>query len=71
LGLHTKPCGLLNVSGYYDHIVEFLDYAVSQRFVKAAHRSMMAVESEPEALVDHFLCYRALAVDKWIDQRQT
>jgi uncharacterized protein (TIGR00730 family) len=71
LGLHAKPCGLLNVAGYYDHIVEFLDYAVSQRFVKAAHRLMLAVESEPETLLDHFLCYQAPAVDKWLDRRQT
>lgn len=71
LGLHAKPCGLLNVSGYYDHIVEFLDYAVTQRFLKAAHRSMLAVESEPEALLKHFLGYHAPAVDKWIDGKQT
>jgi uncharacterized protein (TIGR00730 family) len=71
LGLHTKPCGLLNVSGYYDHIVEFLDYAVRERFVKAAHRSMLAVASEPEDLLDHFLRYQVPAVDKWIDRRQT
>jgi uncharacterized protein (TIGR00730 family) len=71
LGLHAKPCGLLNVAGYYDRIVEFLDYAVDQRFVKASHRSMMVVESDPEALLSRFLGYQAPVVDKWIDRKQT
>lgn len=71
LGLHAKPCGLLNVAGYYDRIVDFLDYAVSERFVKASHRSMMVVESEPEALLRRFLDYQAPVVDKWIDRKQT
>jgi len=70
LGLHSKPCGLLNVAGYYDHIVDFLDFAVSQRFLNTGHRSMSMVESEPDALLDRFLCYQAPAVGKWIDREQ-
>jgi uncharacterized protein (TIGR00730 family) len=71
LGLHAKPCGLLNVAGYYDRLVEFLDYAVSQSFVKASHRSMMIVESDPEGLLKRFRDYQAPVVDKWIDRKQS
>lgn len=68
LGLHAKPCGLLNVSGYYDHIVRFLDHAVDSRFVKAEHRSMVAIESEPDVLLRRFRAYRPPAVEKWLDR---
>jgi len=54
LGIHNKPCGLLNVSGYYDPLIEFLDRAVSQDFVKAKHRALLIVEHEPVTLLDRF-----------------
>jgi uncharacterized protein (TIGR00730 family) len=41
LGLHAKPCGLLNVCGYYDRLLEFLDHAVDQQFVTPEHRQMI------------------------------
>jgi uncharacterized protein (TIGR00730 family) len=52
LGLHEKPCGLLNVAGYYDFLVGFLDQAVDKDFVKPKHRALMLVEKEPAALLD-------------------
>jgi uncharacterized protein (TIGR00730 family) len=54
LGLHEKPCGLLDVSGYYRRLVDFLDYAVEQDFLKPKHRKLLVVESEPSALLDRF-----------------
>ena len=71
LGLHAKPCGLLNVAGSYDRLVEFLDYAVGQRFVKATHRSMMIVESNPEVLLNRFRDFHPPVVEKWIDRKET
>ena len=52
LGMHNKPCGLLNVGGYYQHIVQFLDYAVEQDFLKPKHRALMMVEAESSRLLD-------------------
>jgi uncharacterized protein (TIGR00730 family) len=52
LGLHAKPCGLLNVGGYYDHLIRFLDHAVSDDFVKPKHRALMIVEREPASMLD-------------------
>lgn len=54
LGLHEKPCALLNVAGYYDPLIEFLDHAVAQDFIKPKHRALMIVESEPGRLLDRF-----------------
>lgn len=54
LGLHDKPCGLLNVAGYYDPLIQFLDHAVEQDFVKPKHRALMIVESEPARMLDRF-----------------
>ena len=52
LGLHQKPCGLLNVEGYFDSLTAFLDHAVTERFVKSPHRSLLMVENDPERLLD-------------------
>jgi uncharacterized protein (TIGR00730 family) len=54
LGIHNKPCGLLNVAGYYDPLIEFLDRAVTQDFIKPKHRALLFVESEPALLLDRF-----------------
>jgi uncharacterized protein (TIGR00730 family) len=52
LGLHQKPCGLLNVSGYFDGLLQFLDYAVAQQFIKPAHRANILVEPRPARLIE-------------------
>ncbi|MBV8055968.1 MAG: TIGR00730 family Rossman fold protein [Deltaproteobacteria bacterium] len=52
LELHQKPSGLLNVSGYFDGLLQFLDYAVAQQFIKPAHRANILVEQHPARLVD-------------------
>jgi uncharacterized protein (TIGR00730 family) len=54
LGLHEKPCGLLNVSGYYDSLIRFLDHAVSDDFIKPKHRALMLVEDNPAKLLGRF-----------------
>jgi uncharacterized protein (TIGR00730 family) len=54
LGIHEKPCGLLNVAGYYDPLIEFVDQAVLKDFIKAKHRALMIVEQRPGKLLDRF-----------------
>jgi uncharacterized protein (TIGR00730 family) len=54
LGIHNKPCGLLNVDGYFQHLIQFLDYAVDQDFLKRKHRSLLIVEEKPRSLLDRF-----------------
>ena len=54
LGLHRKPCGLLNVCEYYSRLADFLDYAVSEGFIKAPHRSLILVNESPDVLLKQF-----------------
>jgi len=66
LGIHAKPCGLLNVAGYFDSLTTFLDHAAAEQFVKKPHRSILIVEHEPEALLDRFASYEPPAIQKWV-----
>ena len=52
LGLHRKPYGLLNVAGFYTPLLEFLDHALAQGFVRPEHRAMVRVAEDPAALLD-------------------
>jgi len=71
LGFHAKPCGLLNVAGYYDHLHAFLDKAITEQFVKSEYGPMVIVESEPTALLDRYAAYQAPQVRKWISREET
>jgi uncharacterized protein (TIGR00730 family) len=64
LGIHRKPCGLLNVSGYYDRLVSFLDHAVEQQFIESACRSMIVIDDDPESLLEKFSTYQPPVVNK-------
>ena len=52
LGLHRKPCGILNVEGYYDHLLTLFDHALTEQFLKPVHREMVLSGDSPEALVE-------------------
>ena len=67
LGMHAKPCGLLNVAGYFDPLLQFLDHAVAERFVRDVHRGMVVVESDPAVLLARFESYEPPRVVKWIN----
>jgi hypothetical protein len=68
LGLHTKPCGLLNINGYFDKLSEFLDHANSEKFIKNHHRSMLMIERNAELLLDKFKTYKAPNNGKWKEE---
>ena len=67
LGMHDKPCGLLNIAGYFDPLLGFLDRAVEEKFVRDVHRAMVIVESDPRALLAKFEAYEPPKVVKWIN----
>ena len=64
LGLHAKPCGLLNVGSYFDHLIGFIDHAVREGFLEAAHRDLFVVDQRPDALLDKLASYQAPRGDK-------
>jgi len=70
LGIHPKPCGLLNVRHYYDKLMGFLDQTVKEKFVELEHRSMILIDEDPEGLLQKFETYRPPTVDKakWVLQ---
>lgn len=71
LGFHDKPCGLLNISAYYDHLFMFLEHAIDQRFVREEYRPMMLMERTAGGLLDRFENYQAPVVRKWIGPEET
>jgi uncharacterized protein (TIGR00730 family) len=72
LGLHQKPCALLNVDGYYDGIADFLGHAVAERFLREETRGLLMVESDPAALIERLSAHEPREiVPKWIDREET
>jgi uncharacterized protein (TIGR00730 family) len=71
LGLHRKPCGLLNIDGYYTRLLGFLDHMVEERFLKHVHREWIVVEDEPERLLDRLQTTHPPLIEKWIRASET
>lgn len=71
LGLHQKPCGLLNVRGFFDGLLSFIEHSIDERFVRREHRSMVIVSDAPDSLLERFERYVPPVVPKWIDARAT
>lgn len=71
LGLHAKPCGLLDVDGYYDHLMAFVAHAVAEGFLRGEHAHMIAVERDPVKLLERLASYDAPTTAKWIDSAST
>jgi uncharacterized protein (TIGR00730 family) len=71
LGLHRKPCGLLNVQGFYTPLAAFIDQAVSEGFIRPVHRAAIVVDSDPARLLDTLAKVDLPAVPKWIRQDET
>src|SRR5258706_6042329 len=59
LGLHRKPCGLLNIHGYFDRLLSFVEHSVDERFVRSEHSSMILVSDAPNELLDGMAAYKA------------
>jgi len=70
LGIHAKPCGLLNIHGYFDELLKFLDYAVAEMFIHKPHYDMILASNEPKELVAKFLDYTPVIMDKahWVKE---
>ena len=70
LGLHRKPCGLLNVQGYFDRLLSFVGHSIEEGFVRREYGAMICVSSSPGELLDMLSAYEAPSVEKWIDRRE-
>lgn len=68
LGLHRKPCGLLNVHRYFDGLLAFLSHTIDEGFVRSEYAAMIAVAATPGALLDRLASSTPPAVEKWLDR---
>lgn len=68
LGLHAKPCALLNVDGFYNPVLRLLEHAIEEHFVRRDHRELMVVETGAAALLDRMAAHHAPHLHKWIDK---
>jgi len=68
LGLHARPCGLLDVAGYYDPLVAFFDRAVEAGFLRREHRRLLLTAATPAALLDLFRAFIPPRVEQVIDR---
>lgn len=68
LGFHEKPCAVLNIAGYYDGLLALCDNAVSEGFVRQAHRELILEDSDPEKLLVKMRNFKPQPLTKWIDR---
>ena len=66
LGFHKKPCGLLNIEGYFDSLLLFLDKAVTEGFIRWEHRNMLLESDSPEDMLRQMESYSVPEVEKWL-----
>lgn len=67
LGLLTKPCGVLNVAGYFDGLIAFLDHAVTEQFLMPVHRAKLIVERDADDLLNRLASYVPPVTKQWIE----
>ena len=68
LGSHRKPCALLNVAGFYDRLLGFLDFVADEAFLRPVHREMLLVAETPDILLEKLQVYRAPPETRWISR---
>ncbi|HEY3331854.1 MAG TPA: TIGR00730 family Rossman fold protein [Capsulimonadaceae bacterium] len=71
LGMHRKPCGILNVDGYYDPLLEMFDKGVRTGFIKHKHRDVIIVDSNPASLLDRLASHHLPRVEQLISRDAT
>lgn len=71
LGLHQKPYGLLDVAGYFQPLISFLDHMTEEGFLREGYRDMVLVETDPEALLERLVSFTPLPAPRWIERDQT
>ena len=66
LGLSCKPCGIINVNGYFDSLLSFFNVAVKEGFMKQEHKDMLLNDVSPEGILDKLYNYKAPVIEKWV-----
>ena len=69
LGIHQKPCGLLNINGFYDNLIALINFSTTENFIRAEHRQLVLVESAVEKLFDLMKDFQPPVIEKWLDKK--
>jgi uncharacterized protein (TIGR00730 family) len=70
LGFHNKACGLLNIDGFYDGLLSFLNHATTEKFIRPEHRGIVLTGEDPVELIEKLSQFEVPTVHKWIDRNQ-
>jgi uncharacterized protein (TIGR00730 family) len=68
LGVHVKPCGILDVAGFFAPLLAMIDGAVTAGFVHPGHRDMIVVDEDPGELLSRLAAWQPVTVSKWLDR---
>lgn len=68
LKIQQKPIGVLNINHYFDPLLEQLDKAVTERFVRSEHRELLLADTDPERLIGRMESFIPVEAEKWIDR---
>lgn len=71
LAVHDKPCGLLNVDGFYNPLLELFDRAMTDRFLRPEHRALVLTAETATGVLDGLAGWKPVKIEKWIDRRAT
>jgi len=66
LGFHTKPVGLLNVNGFFDHLLTYLDHMTATGLLKPEHRASLLTDTSPQGLLEKMRTFQPHTCGKWI-----
>ena len=70
LGIHQKPCGILNVENYFTPLLKMFDHSMAEGFLRDTHRDLVIEATKPEILLDLFDNYQPQSVAKWMEQNK-
>lgn len=70
IGIHKKPCGLLNVCGYFDGLLALFDHGVAEGFIPSIHRKAIVAGDRAQQLLDRLVDYEVTPTEKWMDRAE-
>lgn len=69
LEISSKPCGILNIKGYFNHFIQQIDFAVQEKFLRIEHRQNLIIDERPDVLLKKILDFEPVIIDKnWVTQ---
>jgi uncharacterized protein (TIGR00730 family) len=66
LGMHQKPCGILNINQYYLHLLQFIEHAFAEQFIQTKYRGLLLVDDNPLTLLDKLQTYQPPVIKRWL-----